>query len=148
MGKQAKMPLSAAVEELRVRLQEWRLVRTRLGPLPNEIWDSAVILAKEFGIGVISKAVGLDYTWLRKRAMEAGHSTSRGVRFIELPSQLMQVKAAVVEPDLAQVPSRSMAGGSVIDISTADGARMRMSLEPGKGVDVAGIIGAFLGSSR
>ena len=145
MGKQAKVPLSAEVEDLRLQLQEWRLIRTRLGPLPAEIWDSAVNLAKTFGVGAISKAVGLDYTWLRKRTREAGPSASGAPRFIELPSRLMAMKAATVGPDIAAVPARSMVGGSVIDISSADGAHMRMCLEAGRDLDVAGVIAAFLG---
>jgi len=35
--------------------------------------------------------------------------------------------------------------GPSIDISTPDGARMQIRLEPGRGLDAAGLVASFLG---
>jgi hypothetical protein len=41
-----------------------------------------------------------------------------------------------------------LGSGSMIDLSTPDGARMRIHLEAGRDLDAAGIVAAFLGRAR
>ena len=78
MGKQTKGPLPAEVEELQMQLQEWRHTRKGSCPIPAPIWDAAVPLAIRSGACRIGRAVGLDYTWLRKKVARVKEASSRG----------------------------------------------------------------------
>jgi len=148
MGKQTKGPLPAEVEKLQVQLQEWRLTRKGSCPIPAPIWDAAVPLAIRFGVCRIGRAVGLDYTWLRKKVARANAASSTGgTAFLELPAEM-------VLPAPHRAPQR---GGqdsgwlptavAVVEITKADGAQFRMRLQ-GAAVDAAGIVAAFLGGGR
>lgn len=150
MGKHGKGQLPGEVEQLRDQLQEWRQARERPGPLPSEIWDAAVALALEFGVCRISRAVGLDYSWLRRKvskAMEEGRPADP--TFLELPAGLVmptpQVAREAGSPAIGRWP---MTSGPVIEVSSPDGAQMRVCLELGKPVDVANLVAAFLGRGR
>jgi hypothetical protein len=90
MGKQTRGPLPAEVEALRLQLQEWRLTRKGSCPIPAPIWDAAVPLAIRFGVCRIGRAVGLDYTWLRKKVARANGASSTGdTAFLELPAEMV-----------------------------------------------------------
>ena len=58
MGKRNTEPLPEAVEHLRMEVQEWR--RTKTGPgaaMPHELWETAVRLARAFGVCRIAGSV-------------------------------------------------------------------------------------------
>ena len=147
MGKQTKGPLPAEVEELQVQLQEWRLTRKGSCPIPAPIWDAAVPLAIRFGVCRIGRAVGLDYTWLRKKVARAKEALSAGgTTFLELPAEMV-LPAPRAPQSGGQESTWLPTAGAVVEISTPDGAQFRMRLE-GAAVDAAGIVAAFLGSRR
>ena len=54
-------------ENLRNRLEEWRLKRKQRGPVPEELWLSAAKLARAYGPGKVAQALGLDYYGLKRR---------------------------------------------------------------------------------
>jgi hypothetical protein len=147
MAKQTKGPLPAEVEELQTHLQEWRRTRKGSGPIPAPIWDAAVPLAIRFGVCRIGRAVGLDYTWLRRkvaRVMEA--SSAGGTAFLELPAGMVLPTAGAAQ-NVARESIWPPTTGAVVEISKPDGTQFRMRLE-GATVDAAGILAAFLGSGR
>jgi hypothetical protein len=128
-----KDPPQEQVDELLARIGEWRQVRRGPEPMPGEIWDAAVALAREFGICRVSRALTIDYSALRRRAEAVvGYSLVRPT-FVQLPTTL--------DSDGA-MPSGS---GTTIEISARDGSRMRICLEGVRGVEAAGIVAAFLG---
>ena len=142
--------MPAEVEQLREQVQVWRRTRKVGTPTPAAIWDAAVPLALEFGVCRIGRAIGLDYTWLRKKvakAKEQGRPSTP--TFVELPGGLVAPNAQVtLEAGREPAPWWPMASGPLIEVSTPSGARMRICMEPGKVVDVAGIVASFLGRER
>lgn len=68
MVKPRKEPSPERLDALRGQIQNWRESRKVPGPMPGELWDGAVVLARKFGVCRIARALTLDYTSLRKRA--------------------------------------------------------------------------------
>jgi len=74
----------------------------------------------------------------------------------ELRGQIREWRAGklpetgLVKPTFVQLPatlaSDSQPAGTTIEIFARDGARMRIQVEAGRGMDAAGIVAAFLGS--
>ena len=62
MRKPQKDLSQEQLEPLRHQIQEWRKARKGPGPMPEELWSGAVILAKAFGVCPIARALPLDYT--------------------------------------------------------------------------------------
>jgi len=67
MGKQKIEPKPEDLDPLRERTRALRSTRHRPNPIPGEIWDHAVVPARQFGVCKVARAVGLDYTALRKK---------------------------------------------------------------------------------
>lgn len=132
--KPRKEPSPERLDALHGQIQNWRQRRKVPGPMPEELWGAAVILAKEFGVCRMSRALTLDYTALRKRTeklLEAG-----------------VVKPAFVQLPATMAPERAVnsAHGATIEISARDGSRMLIHLEAGRGMETATIVAAFLGA--
>jgi hypothetical protein len=100
--------------------------------MPGELWDQAVALAKDFGVCRIARAVTLDYTSLRKRTEKAPAAGLVKPTFVLLPATL--------------APAESPVAPTTIEITSREGARMRIHLEAGYGTEAASIVAAFLGS--
>jgi hypothetical protein len=101
----------------------------------------------QFGVCRIGRAVGLDYTCLRKRVAKAKLTADKPqAAFVEFPTELVLPSVASTE----QGPDRTweQRSGPMIEISTPGGARMRICLEAGRGADAAGIVAAFLRNER
>jgi hypothetical protein len=103
--------------------------------MPGEIWESAVVLARVYGVCRIARAVDLDYKSLRLRLAKAMEKPGLvKPTFVELPATVVAESAS------------ASARGASIEISSPDGSRMRINLESGRGMEAAGIVAAFLGS--
>lgn len=152
MGKRNTDPLPEAVNILRVDIEEWRRGKASPGvPMPKAIWETAIQMAREFGVCRIARATGLDYVWLRKKIER--HLVKAAVQvptFVEVPIDLLmpgssgpsQMKRDTADQGLA-------ATGAVIEISTPDGARMRIQVDAGRSLcHTAGIVAAFMGTGR
>ncbi|MCP4896574.1 MAG: hypothetical protein GY906_06315 [bacterium] len=78
---------SRQVERARKKFEAWRRSRSRISPIPDELWESAVVAAKEVGINRTSRALGLEYYALKKRVMASpGRPPMEASRFIEFES--------------------------------------------------------------
>ena len=148
MGKRNFDPLPKEVDHLKLRVEEWRRTKTGSSAMPREMWDAAIRLAKTFGVCRISRAVGLDYGWLRKKAAQWEAQPSATPTFLELPTGIVVAEPLCREPGSDLETGCLLDPGPVIDISTADGARMRIRLEAGKSLGSTGIVAAFLGGVR
>jgi hypothetical protein len=135
MRRSKKEPSSEALASLRSQIQDWRRTRRIPEAMPIGIWEQAICLAKEFGVCRIARAVGLDYTALRKRTENVLTTGLVKPTFIQMPEALV-----TSEPALPALP------GATIEITAADGARLRIQLEAGRGMEAAGIVAACLGS--
>lgn len=147
MGKRNTGPLPAEVGLLQQRVEAWRRTRAQGARTPSELWETATELAMQFGVCRIGRAVGLDYTCLRKQVAKAkDRGAITPAAFVAFPTELVlpSMPPATGKPDVTwdQRP------GPMIEISTPGGARMRICLEAGKGADAAGIVAAFLRNER
>lgn len=71
--------------------------------------------------------MGLDYGALKNKLAHAGGQPN------------------LIQPAFLELPASRVTGtGTTIEITAADGARMRIQLETGQGRDAAGIVAAFL----
>ena len=150
MGKRASQSLPLEVDQLKLRVQNWRQTKkSATAAMPGDMWELAIQLAKSHGVSRIAQATGLDYGWLRKKVVESQAKSSITTPiFLELPRAM-----EVAEPRLQESKQEVEAGchlgsGATIDLSTPDGARMRIHLEAGRNLDAAGIVAAFLGRAR
>ena len=134
MVKPRKEPSPERLDALRGQIQNWRQRRKVPGPMPEELWGAAVVLAKEFGVCRMSRALTLDYTALRKRTEKLPEAGLVKPTFVQLP--------ATVAPERAV----NSAPGATIEISTRDGSLLRIHLEAGRGMEAASIVAAFLGT--
>lgn len=145
MEKRGKGPLPTEVGRLQQQVQAWRLAKKSGEHTPRKFWDAAVQLALQFGVCRIGRAVGLDYTSLRHQVAKTKEQLlCAGPTFVEIPAALMLPTAPTLETDNGPDPRWPLGSGPVIDLSTPDGARMRICLEPGKGGDAALLLTAFL----
>ena len=150
MGKRTAQSLPLEVGHLKLQVQSWRQAKKSVtAPMPGEMWELAIQLAKSHGVSRIAQATGLDYGWLRKKVVDSKVKSSVATPiFLELPRAL-----EVADPRPQELKQEFEAGchlgsGSTIDLSTPDGARMRIHLEAGRDLDAAGIVAAFLGRVR
>ena len=59
------------VEEVRARLEEWRRNRQGRAAIPEELWSSAIEVARRDGVGHTATALGLDYGKLKRLMLAA-----------------------------------------------------------------------------
>ena len=149
MRKQKIEPTPEDLDPLRARILAWRSTRRRSHPMPGEIWEHAVVLAREFGVCKVARAVGLDYTALRKKVVMAKELPGLVLpTFVELPGTLFSDEVQTAPP--LEAPDSAQPGGigALIDIAAPDGFRIRIQLEAGRGQEAAGIVAAFMGGRR
>ena len=147
MGKRNTGPLPAEVGLLQQRVEAWRRTRAKGAPTPGELWETATELAMQFGVCRIGRAVGLDYTCLRKQVAKAkDKGTHTPAAFVAFPTELVMpnIPPAKGDPEVTW----DQGPGPMIEISTPGGARMRICLEAGQGADAVGIVAAFLRNGR
>jgi hypothetical protein len=144
MTDHKRIPFPKEAGPLKQQIQAWRNARSGPESMPEALWSDAVQLARQFGVCLIARAVGIDYSGLRnkvRKAMEIPVTLNQPA-FIELP----------LSPGAANGTFKCQDGpwgggaGSVIEISRPDGLKMRIHLEAGQGKEAAGIVAAFLGS--
>jgi hypothetical protein len=64
---QQKAPINEEFVNLQARLVEWRKNHPRRSPLPEEMWATAVKLARRHGLYRTARALPVDYANLRRR---------------------------------------------------------------------------------
>lgn len=55
------------LEEVRQRFEQWRGIRKRATPIPEDLWEGAVSLCADLSINQVSRQLGLEYNRLKKR---------------------------------------------------------------------------------
>jgi hypothetical protein len=124
MARRAKRP---NITELSLQIEEWRRTRTKMHPMPPELWDSAVAVAREVGIYATCKQLGVNYNSLRGRC---GGSCPRQGRQEEVPISFVEVKPTI--------PAGAM--GSEVELSDSGGRKLTIRLGQGAGFDLAGLV--------
>jgi len=114
------------LEEVQMRLLEWRNRRRRGAPIPPEIWASATNLAREHGTAKVARRLRLDYYALRKRVEPVPEAQRYGSPFVEL--------------------FPSLSGGTcecTLELEHPKGARLRIQIKGGGEPDLAAVTRAF-----
>ncbi len=123
-------PSSLTMNEVMARIEEWRNTRKRRKPMPEELWEAAASLSKEYSIHRISKALRLNYTALKKRIQpdECSSNSKAGV-------------PAFIELDLAS----SSISECIVEMEDGSGAKMRMHFRGKTDFDLLELGKAFWG---
>ena len=76
------------VEPLRCQFEAWRQTRKQGEHIPESLWEAAAKLAGAFGVGRVSRVLGVGYYALKERAQDGcqrSHSSHPAAAFLELP---------------------------------------------------------------
>lgn len=114
-------PLQLTLEDVRKRFETWRETRKRCHPIPRELWDAAVDLTKIHSINMVSRALRLNYTALKKHA----HDKLPKLPARNLPKPFIEL--GFCKPDLAP--------HCVVEMEKPGGARMKISFSCNAGID-------------
>jgi hypothetical protein len=130
VGKKRLVADSRQLEKARKRFGAWRQSRNGVARIPDELWQSAVVAAKEVGVYKASKALRLDYSALKKHFLTAtGRPPLKPTRgFVEF--------ATGAAPLFTQW---------AVEMEDGYGARMRVEVRNAGGPDVVGLSRAFWG---
>jgi len=126
------------LEELRGRIEQWRLTRSRQGRMPEELWRAAAWAARSYGVSPVASQLGLGYATLKARTLAVpprrgqAHAAAKPDGFIE-------VSAAQL---LAPVASSSL----VIEYVAREGDRLTLTVPASSGFDLPALVAALRGS--
>lgn len=122
---------SHQLEQLRRGFDAWRKICKPRTPIPNRLWNSAVNVAMQCGLGRTAKALRLNYYALKKRIDAYGISQASAPAFIELTA----------------APAGSVQECS-IELENQCGAKMRITIKGMNAVDLNALSSAFWRSER
>ncbi len=107
------------LEEVRERFTSWRSNRKGRSSIPEDLWDMVVKLCTKHPISKISAALGLDYTKLKFKVLQARVLSNNSVRerssFVEV-----KVPGCGVEEVSGEQKKHT------VEFFRADGSRMRI----------------------
>jgi hypothetical protein len=140
MSQDQRQEMLAGIEEVRGRLELWRQGRKAGQPMPEELWGSAVELAGRHGVFRVARSLGLEFAKLKKLLGQRDQKPVRtrggkAISFVELPAAGLLGRAAE-------------AGGTVVELFGADGARLRISVTGSAAVDLPGLVAALWRGER
>lgn len=134
MVRRSRSRLAADVDGLRHRMDHWRRTRARRSPMPGQLWDAAVALARAQGVYPVARRFGLNYESLKRRVVRraSGRRASEGASgsFVELAPRLPF--------GLATTPA-----GAVVEFTNQAGDKLAIHLGGGGDIDVMGLAAAF-----
>jgi hypothetical protein len=114
------------------QFSHWRRTRKVGSRIPDRLWVRAVKLAQAYGMHRTAKALGLDYSSLRKRVESASPSAVGGsptaARFLELPSPV-----GLCLPEC------------VLELEDVQGAKMRIHFKGIEAPDLAALTRSLWG---
>ncbi|MCK5804251.1 MAG: hypothetical protein KAI66_15545 [Lentisphaeria bacterium] len=128
MKDQRVKHLPAAIEGVRTHFENWRAVKSKRDRIPERLWKMATKAARQHGVHTVSRAVGLEYSALKRRVGPALSDPSTEVtRFVELQG----------------MPAADRAG-CVVELEKSNGTRMLISVRDRATMDWSWMKDAFL----
>ena len=123
-----------AAGELREQVCEWRRTRTKLGAMPVELWEAAAGLAAKHGVYAVARAVGVEYSALRRR-----------VEALDRPglAKRSELAPAFVEFRPLSRDDSTPPVETILELSDGGKRRMTIRVSAGAAVDVAQVVNAF-----
>ena len=129
MNQKAIQTIKPSLEEVQDRFRIWRKTRKKRTSIPRDLWKAAIEQTQSYSINIVSKALGLSYTDLKRRV-----KASRANVYSN-PSAV----AAFVELDLKE----TIPGRCVIEMNTPRGNRLKMDFMGTVGIDLLKLAKAF-----
>lgn len=115
--------------EVKTKFAAWRKKKQHRDPIPEELWDASVSLARTYSICKISKTLGLCYTTLKKRT-----GTEQGDQPI----------SPAVTPDFIAVDFSAVSPAECcIEMEHHNGNRLRMHFKGKAELDLQSIAESF-----
>ena len=65
MTRRREATLPPDMKALGKRIDHWRKTRQKLGPMPGELWDAAVVLAGKYGVQATAVGLPVDFGSLK-----------------------------------------------------------------------------------
>jgi hypothetical protein len=133
MGR-GRTALPTNVTRLGARIARWRKHRVAGQPMPAELWEAAVRLARAHGIYPVARALRIDYGALKARVVECiGGGAIRPER----------TESRFVEIDPVQLVRGLAPGEAVIEVWEQDGTRLLIRVPGEQAVDLVALVQAF-----
>ena len=110
-------------EEVREQFEQWRRTRKKRGLIPEQLWEAAVSLTKEYTIHEITKTLRLNYQKFKERAQK---QERRKDDLRVTSAQFLELKVSHAHKGVE----------CVIEIENLKGRRMKMSLTGETGCDL------------
>ena len=115
------------------RIESWRSTRRKLSPMPAALWMAAVSLAREHGVSMTSRVLGLSYGSLKDRVADSTPPVGRRRR---APLGFVELNPGTLVSDPAPT-------AVVVEFCDSDGARLVIHLRDSSDLDAAGLAEAF-----
>ena len=109
--------IKPSVDSVRKMITDWRLEHKAPIAFPMAVWDQAVQLAKELGVGPTARALKLDYGCLKKRSSSPGGSARPKSEDSPLFFELFQSTAPAIQ-------------SCVLLLDTQRGCKVRLEFGP------------------
>ena len=124
MNERPTVTVPAEIEEGQLQFENWRRERKRGQRIPENLWGTAVELAKQHGVWPTARALNLDYNRLKRRVGNGDEEVNSGA-FVELIPQGAAILCTCT-----------------VEMEDARGARMRIELK-GAAADVTALSRTF-----
>ena len=85
------------IQEAQQQFGNWRGERKRGERIPENLWVTAVALAKEHGVWPTARALHLDHSRLKRRVRSGEEEDVKSGAFVEVISQVAMHCACIVE---------------------------------------------------
>ena len=123
MNERPTETVPAEIEDAQLQFENWRRERKRGQRIPENLWETAVELAKQHGVWPAARALNLDHNRLKRRVGNGEDDVKSGA-FVEL------------------IPQRAIVCTCTVEMEDARGARMRIELK-GAAADVTALSRTF-----
>ena len=126
------------VKELRGRIEQWRLTRTKQGQMPEELWEAAVSAAQRNGVSQVARALGVGHAGLKARTLAASQP-SRQARKAAKAKGFVEVSAA-------QLLAPASVSSLVIEYVAREGSRLTLTVPSScRDFDLPALVAALRG---
>ena len=130
------IPVHESITELQVQVEQFRAAHPPRTRLPKSLWQSAVELARSYGIYAVSRPLRLDYTRLKKQ-VNGSSASCASERKGSQPSFVELIGAAGARVD-----------EYVIEFESGQGPKMRIHWKAATPPDWAALLDAWRRAER
>lgn len=124
-----KEELAARIESLRQQVEAWRTTKNSNEPMPENLWQGAIELARIYGVSPVQRILRMDYRGLERRAL--------GI--VKPPAKARTVPPSFVE--LPPLPARR--AEHLVELEDGTGRKLSVRVVGGNLAEVLPLAQAF-----